>query len=647
MLDDSPNILTNPPLHITNLMPETLWQTFFAKPFDYGHLYRPIPCFTFALNWFFGGDHPFGYHLINILIHILTSLTLFATTRLLFKTPVLASKYSDYQVTVIALVSTLLWALHPIQISAVTYIVQRMTSMAALFFLGALFFYLRFKLVEKKRVYIFLTIFCYISAVLSKENTVILPFSILLIELIFFTTPNRTYSKKYIFIMCTISCAVFFYAIWYFFDHNYYKYIFEPIGSRPFSLFERFISQPQIVLFYLSLILFPLHNRFSVDHDTTIYHSLFEPMVILSFTAIFLLILLSIYYRKKYPLISFSILFYFVNHLIESTIIPLELIFEHRNYLPTLFFFVPFAAVTGKQSSDQDTSSPFRPVYLISALAIILTFGWNTYQRNKVWESELTLWHDAYIKAPDNARPAAKLGELYGWNPEKTQDNFNKSMFYLNKALTGHAPRLSYQHAIIGNMGEVCFLYGQYGLSEKYYRQALDRNPSFTNHLYGLTKVLTVQGKFSEALTTANNGIIQDSEQIRFHQIKGLLLLWLDRPDDATDAFREALSRTQNKRQYFYNLGVALSKSGYHDRAEWFLRFSTQVDLKRLLFSLLENSLLAQDNDKNILYSNLLRKKYSESQLTNDLHLLKNDYRNVPLNTELLIHFFSDNSQKI
>lgn len=93
-LDDPPNITENNYLTINNLLPETLWNTFFAKPYSDGQLYRPIANLSFALNWYFGQDKPFGYHLVNLLIHILTALFLYKTTLLLLHTPSLKNNQS-------------------------------------------------------------------------------------------------------------------------------------------------------------------------------------------------------------------------------------------------------------------------------------------------------------------------------------------------------------------------------------------------------------------------------------------------------------------------------------------------------------------------------------------------------------------------
>ena len=143
-LDDAGNILHNKPLHITNLQPATLSKTFYAHPESTGKLYRPVANFTFALNWFFGQSRPVGYHLVDIFIHSLTAIMLYLSCVQLLNTPALRKKNrSQSHKNNIALLAAALWLAAPIHTSAVTYIVQRMAQLAALFSVSALFFYLR------------------------------------------------------------------------------------------------------------------------------------------------------------------------------------------------------------------------------------------------------------------------------------------------------------------------------------------------------------------------------------------------------------------------------------------------------------------------------------------------------------------------
>ncbi len=274
MLDDPPNIINNTPLHIETLMPEALWQTLHAKPFAPGTLYRPVANLSFALNWYIGQDNPLGYHIVNILIHILTSLLLFQTILLLFQTPIL-KKYSHKDAFFIALLGTVLWAINPIQTQAVTYIVQRMASLAAMFYIWSILWYLQSRLSEttpNRCFNILLCIFCYILAVGTKENAAIMPLSIVLIEFTFFPKPQDTFSKNIRRILLGISCAIGLLSIYYIIQQGYITNLYKPVGSRPFTLYERLLSEPGIVLFYLSLIFYPVHQRQSVDHGVTTAH---------------------------------------------------------------------------------------------------------------------------------------------------------------------------------------------------------------------------------------------------------------------------------------------------------------------------------------------------------------------------------------
>ena len=129
--DDYPNIVQNPRLHITDLTPGSIFKTVFAYPGSGNGVRRPVVWPTFSLNWYFGQDDVRGYHTINLIIHFLTAAILFLTVLNLLRSPNLRGKYHGSESS-IALLAATLWAINPIQTQAVTYIVQRMASMAAI-----------------------------------------------------------------------------------------------------------------------------------------------------------------------------------------------------------------------------------------------------------------------------------------------------------------------------------------------------------------------------------------------------------------------------------------------------------------------------------------------------------------------------------
>ena len=173
-------------------------QTFFASidggQYSSNKVYRPIPCLTFALNWYLGGKTPFGYHLVNISIHFLSSIFLFLSILWLYKTPRMVLQQAKDNSFSVAFFATILWAVNPIQTQAVTYIVQRMAAMAAMFYIIGIYLYLRGRLTESIRAKVGWFLGClaaFLCALGSKENTITFPLAILLLEFTFFQDLTR------------------------------------------------------------------------------------------------------------------------------------------------------------------------------------------------------------------------------------------------------------------------------------------------------------------------------------------------------------------------------------------------------------------------------------------------------------------------
>jgi len=184
--DDEPNITDNPNLHLKEITWQNLKRALFSDRNNPAYPYRPMACLTFALNHYFGGLNVFGYHLVNVLIHLISSVFLFL---FIYHTLNLASLKAKYarQSYFIALLATTLWAINPVQTQAVTYIVQRMASLAGMFYIMSMFFYLKARISETGSKKIIFFILCFVSFVMalgSKENAAILPLSVFLYEIV-------------------------------------------------------------------------------------------------------------------------------------------------------------------------------------------------------------------------------------------------------------------------------------------------------------------------------------------------------------------------------------------------------------------------------------------------------------------------------
>ena len=644
LLDDPPNITENYPLLINNLLPETLWSTFFAKPFAEGQLYRPVPNLSFALNWYFGQENPFGYHLVNLAIHILTAFFLLKTILLLLQHSFSQRLKTDRDILFIAVFSAILWAINPIQTQAVTYIVQRMASMAAMFFIFATYTYVRARQACSLRqglAHYLLTLVYFFLALGCKENAVTLIPSLLLVEVFFLANTTNQPARPWRLTLIFANICLLAAALYYIFDQNYLASLFTPIGSRPFSLMERLLTQPSVLLFYLSLLLYPSPERLSIDHTFPLSTSLLQPWTTLpAIVSVLALIAFALWQRKKLPLLSFAILFFFVNHLVESTIIPLEMIFEHRNYLPSFFLFLPLAA--GAETLLNHFRQSSRTLYgvtITSLTLLLIMIGLGTYSRNAVWATEESLWADALTKAPDNARPFAKLGEIYGWQKEKSAENLQTSVALLHKALKRESPRTSFKPAIVGNIGKVYRNYGMLDEAIVYFNQSVQLNPNFITSRLDLAETLTLQGKFEDALKEINVVIEKNDQQSRFFNLKGMILLWLGRPDEAVAANQLALHKTYvNKQRYFYNIGVGLTRAGHYDQGMWFLRQALKdtPDDRKMRYSLIENRLLAGDTESAGEHTRQILDRHSITAVRADLQHLATDYTSVPIDVTLI-----------
>ena len=416
--DDTTNIINNKPLHLTDLSLENIKRTFFASYKGEGNLYRPTACLSFALNYYLGGTEVAGYHIVNLSIHFLAACFLFLFIHHTLNLPILKSRYQSTAYFV-AFLSTVLWAINPMQTQAVTYIVQRMTSMAGLFCIMAMYFYVKGKISTFKSIKTVHYISCCICGILalgSKENAIMLPVTLLAYDLLLIEGITKNNLKRYSFFlaMVLVVCIVIALVL-------VGPSIFNPKSlvagylNRGFTLSERLLTEPRIILFYISLLLYPMPDRLCLEHDITISTGVFTPVsTFVSILAIVLILCPSVVGARKRPLISFCIIFFFMNHLVESSVFPLELIFEHRNYFPSMLFFVPVAILSSMGISTFSGKRYFQ--VLIAGFVILILIGWGhgAFVRNAVWRSHETLVLDTLGKYPELGRPHHNLGAYHG-----------------------------------------------------------------------------------------------------------------------------------------------------------------------------------------------------------------------------------------
>ena len=599
-MDDYPNIVENPKLHPPDLNPQSLYQSFFARPGRPDKLHRPAACLTLALNWYWGGGDVSGYHLVNIAIHLLTAMFLYLTIFKLFDSPNLKDKYQRYSYS-ISLLATLFWVLNPIQTQAVTYIVQRMAAMAAMFYILSIYFYANARTNNSRLKRLFNYFGCGLSFVLalaSKENAAILPLSIILVEFIFFQDLSRSRTRNAFVGIIAGSAVIIFLAAGIFFFHGK-PFLFLSYGSRAFSPLQRLLTEPAIVIFYLSQILYPVPTRLSIEHDVTISTSLWHPWTTLpSILLVLVLIGFGLSQMKKRPILSFAILFFFLNHIIESTIIGLELVFEHRNYLPSLFLFLPVAVGFIKLLDYYRQRKPAMHLTILTFIILLLIgMGSATYIRNLAWANERSLWEDAMQKAPGRARPVYNLAKHHF----KPTGQLDEALKLYEKTLSLNSANPEHTRALTFNgMANVYHLKKQYKKVVELLQRSLSAYPEFEIAEYNLVLALAKMRKWAQATETVSLLLSKHPDRSYYLYLKGALLNQQKMPQEALIYLRGALRKAPQSKQVLVAIGQSFNKMGQYRRAVWFYRQAWKIAPNDMLtyFCLIESNLKAGDMQK-------------------------------------------------
>ncbi len=644
-LDDKAQILKNESLHIEDLSIEQISQAIHGR-IGSKTLYRPISAFSFAINWYFGQDNVFGYHVINFLIHLLVTWLLFLTTKLLFKTPRLKGKYSTSEVYFISAFAALLWALNPIQIQAVTYIVQRMASLAALFSLFSLYLYLKARLeinpTGKSFLYLFSSFF-YVLAIFSKENAAAFILTLPVFELLFF---HHSISKELFYKLTLAFLVAIVIAILGAFSlrPELFDFIFYYYHNRPFTLIERLLTEQRILVFYLSQLLFPAHYRFSIEYDFILSTSLFNPFT--TFTSIVFniaAIIIALKLWKKFSFLSLAILFYYINHLVESTVLPLELIFDHRNYLPSLFLYIPLLQFIVFLFKRKTANFLIDSMLVIFLIVILIFLGHSTYTRNKAWNTEQTLWIDALSKAPNSSRPYASLAiQLAFGKFQGSENNYRKALELTEHSLSLTMSRKRLDAAQLGNMASIHSLLGEYDKALEYFDKSLALAPEDILARYNRIKVLIMIGDFQQALTETSEILEEGFIHPDYYTTLGHLYLWTGQPEKALPAFRQAMRLAPGKQDILLNIGKSMSLLGHYRQADWFFRQARTKGGNSALLSLLivENLVRAQITKQAADELEFALKRFPVPYLVSPLKAPTDEkFRSTPLSTGILTPF--------
>jgi len=439
-------------------------------------MYRPVLMVSFAFNYLVAGLKPYGYHLFNILIHFLNTLFLYLFLKLLFKD---GSWF-------VRLGLALIFAVHPINTEAVTYISSRSTILCSFFMISGVYAYVRWLISRKKYLYPLSVVF-YILALLTKEIGLIFPVLLFLCEYLIFSEEKDKF-KKTVFHLGPFFAIAFCYlfvikailgSLWGLMSK-------VKVDLPPRSFLSNILTQSAVSFFYVYLFIFPL--QLCIDRQFPVFKDLSSLPGILCFTGVIGLIIAAFFLRKRFKIVSFSILWFFAC-LIPQFYARLNLVAaEHHPYLAFFGIYFLLAYCLYRFSLP-------KKVLAYVFVSMFVLFSMLTIIRNYEWRSEYTLWKAHLRINPDSAIAQGSIAvDLL------SRGFVSEGMEYLKKSLSPKAPvpirvistlNLAYYYAMLGEPDK--------GL------EVLTANRAFLikEHPFGYLKnlgiVLNIAGKKEEA----------------------------------------------------------------------------------------------------------------------------------------------------
>ncbi|MBT8111437.1 MAG: hypothetical protein KJO27_12000 [Gammaproteobacteria bacterium] len=555
------------------------WETFkaFVLGGHAGPTGRPLALLSFLLdanNW---PADPLPFKRTNLLIHLLNGALLGVLIGQILRLLQFEKKNARW----IALVSTACWLLHPFLVSTTLYAVQRMAQLATLFVFAGLIGHLygrSFLATNAKKAYLIMSasvaVFTFL-AMISKENGILLPLLIGVVEVTVVSSqqPRPAALNRYwsvIFIVAP-SAVIGLYLI----EKTLSGGFFEISPPRDFSLYERLLTQPRILADYLKHWFVPELYTTGVFQDHFIKSTgLLSPVTTVLSTLLHIgVISVAMIKRRKWPLVALAALFFYASHVLESSVINLELYFEHRNYLAAAFLFLPLVALLQKKVSGQ--------LFFAIAVAVTLLLAGFTRYSASIWADYPSMVEASARKAPTSARAQAQYSmQLYN------VQRYDESLQVIDTAIQNMPNNFSLRmmrNTILCEMGILAA--SDFDRSANLISASIYDPRSFNLYTKFASSVAqqrcpdvsieAVRDMFVDMLQVPKNA---DPLSLRYSQIKyflGFTSVYAGESSQAVSAFEESL-RSRPGASHAMRMAAQLASRNYYDEALYFADLALQ-----------------------------------------------------------------------
>jgi len=533
---------------------------------------RSLVGLSFAVNYSWWGLHPQGFRLTNLLIHCFSAFLVFLLVKTTLYLYSVRKPIFSCRLEWPALFASLLFLCHPIQTEPVNFVTQRFVLMGSFFYLAALFLFIKSRSLGERSEAIFYYICSLITAVAAmfcKEFVVTLPLMITLYDFYFLASSREKLWKRcgrllpffaivlivpVLLSMTSINAVgVARIAQASVVQHGDQERVISHIDiTRAGGSFGRekyFLTELNVVCTYIRLLFVPVHQ--DLDYDYPLADGIDNKTALCGF---FLLCLLglAVFTYKNYRIISFSILWFFIALSVESSFIPIgHVIAEYRLYLASVGFVFMLTTLIYTRQVD---------VRILNVIAAIILVGLSvlTYQRNKVWKDEASLWDDTIKKSPHKARPYNNRGNIY-----LDQGNLTQALSYYNKAIEVDP---SYAQPY-NNRGVIYAKQKKFDLAILDYNKAIELDPSFERFFYNRGFIYSQKGNFTQAISDYKEAIIRNSKYLEAYSGRASAYAQQGDLTDAMSDYNKSIELAPKAAEPYNDRGSVYDKQGNLNQA--------------------------------------------------------------------------------
>jgi len=525
---------------------------------------RPLLNLSLALNYELDGINVTGYHIFNILVHLIAGLFLFGALRLTFRSPRVRDYFRD-RAEFLAFTITLLWLLHPLQTASVTYVIQRTEAMMGMFYLAAMFSAAQYFSTPARRIWIILATGCIVLGLASKEVMITAPIVILFYDRIFWSESFRNiWQRRKLFYSALF--LTWLVPVWLLSTSNQYQNSVG-FGIKTATPLEYALTQPEVILHYLRLAFIPV--GLCLDYQWPIATHVVQ--ILPNAAALLLLLGLTIWaFIKNRPAAFAGIWFFFILSITSSFFPIQDIAFEHRMYLP-LASVIALAVIFADFLLNRYCPSQRNRRLLASVLAILFagTFATLTHLRNRDFQSEETMWRDILAKRPSNIRAYNDLGLAL-----VKQGKNDEAMTYFKKAMEIN-PRFI---VLYNNIGLLLLNSGDLEQATQFFTQAVTYKPDYAEAVNNLGLAYARAGRYDAARTQYENAIKLDPSYAESYNNLGVIYLEQKQYKEGWEYVQKAIALKPHYATAYNNLGVISIHLGKFPEAEQYFRRALQLN---------------------------------------------------------------------